>query len=102
MKTLVSLLVMSAALLLTAKGFPVAPIHPDAGTTDTSQTTTAPNPERNISLSRYTAMVHRLVGAMQTIWIIVKENVRHCIANCGKTSLIQSLFPKESYVRLMK
>lgn len=102
MKTLVSLLVMSAALLLTAKGFPVAPIHPDAGTTDTSQTTTAPNPERNISLSRYTAMVHRLVGAMQTIWIIVKENVRHYITNCGKTSLIQRLFPKESYVRLMK
>ena len=96
MKTLVSLLVMSAALLLTAKGFPVAPIHPDAGTTDTSKTTTAPNPERNISLSRYTAMVHRLVGAMQTIWIIIKENVRHYIANCGKTSLIQCAFGKQT------
>ena len=76
MKTLVSLLVMSATLLLTAKGFPVVPIHPDAGTTDNSQTTTAPNLEQRISLIRFTAMVCQLVGALQNVWIIVKENVR--------------------------
>ena len=76
MKTLLLLLTMRAVLLLTAKAFPVASIHPDGSSTDTSQTTTAPNPEQNISLSNYTAMVQRLVGAMQTIWIVFKEHVR--------------------------
>ena len=76
MKTLLSLLVMSTVLLLTAKASPLAPIHPDGSSTDSSQTTTAPNPERNISLSNYTAMVRRLVGALQFTWSIVREHVR--------------------------
>ena len=78
MKILVSLLVMSAVLCLTAIAYPVniVPIHPVGDSIDITHTTTAPNPEQRISLSRFTAMVHRLVGALQFIWIIVKENVR--------------------------
>ena len=78
MKILVSLLVMSAVLCLTAIAHPVniVPIHPVGDSIDIAHTTTAPNPEQRISLSRFTTMVHRLVGALQFIWIIVKENVR--------------------------
>ena len=80
MKILVSLLVISAALdlWLTANAYPVnvVPIHPVSDSIDIAHTTTAPNPEQHISLSRFTTMVHRLVGALQFIWIIVKENVR--------------------------
>ena len=101
MKTLLSLLTMSAVLLLTAKAFPVAPIHPDGSSTDTSQTTTAPNPERNISLSNYTAMVQRLVGAMQTIWIVFKEHVRK-LYNYGQASLIRQSVWAKPCVRLMR
>ena len=80
MKILVSLLVMSAVLCLTAIAYPVniVPIHPVGDSIDIAHTTTAPYPEQHISLSRFTAMVHRLVGALQFIWIIVKENVRKC------------------------
>ena len=106
MKTLLSLLTMSAVLLLTAKAFPVVPIHPDGSSTDTSQTTTAPsqtttapNPEQNISLSNYTAMVQRLVGAMQTIWIIFKEHVRK-LYNYGQASLIRQSVWAKPCVRL--
>ena len=82
MKILVSLLVISAALdlWLTAIAYPVnipvVPLHPVGDSIDIAHTTTAPNPEQRISLSRFTTMVHRLVGALQFIWIIVKENVR--------------------------
>ena len=80
MKILVSLFVMSATLdlWLTGIAYPVnvVPIHPVGDSIDIAHTTTAPNPEQHISLSRFTAMVHRLVGALQFIWIIVKKNVR--------------------------
>ena len=78
MKILVSLFVMSAVLWLTAIAYPVniVPIHPVGDSIDIAHTTTAPNPERHISLSKFTAMVHQLVGALQFIWIIIKENVR--------------------------
>ena len=76
MNILVSLLIMSV-LLLTAKAFPanLVPIQPGDDNTDITRTTTAPNPEQPFSLSRYTTMVHNLVGAMQTIWILLKEHV---------------------------
>ena len=78
MKILVSLLVISAVLCLTAIAYPVniVPIHPVGDSIDITHTTTALNPEQHISLSRFTAMVHGLIGALQFIWIIVKENVR--------------------------
>ena len=43
-------------------------------TTSVAATTTAPIPEQNISVS--IEMVSRLVGALQTIWILLAENVR--------------------------
>ena len=78
MKTLVSLLVISTALLLTVNASPVnlVPIHPVGDSNDIVHTNTAPNPERHISLNRFTAMVSQLAGALQFIWMIVKENVR--------------------------
>ena len=78
MKTLVSLLVMMAALLLTANAFPVnlLPLHVVGDSNDIVHTTAASDPERRISLNRFTAMVGQLVGALQVIWMIVKENVR--------------------------
>ena len=69
MKILVSLLVISAVLCLTAIAYPVniVPIHPVGDSIDIAHTTTAHNPEQHISLSRFTAMVYGLVGALQFI-----------------------------------
>ena len=55
MKILVSLLVMSAALWLTADAFLVnlVPIHPVGDSADIVHTTTALNPEQHISLNRF-------------------------------------------------
>ena len=74
------ILLLTAALVLTAKASPLSGV-PDDSDTDAAHPTTPPNLQHNISLTRYTAMVERLVGAMQTTWTVLTEHVRKSCCN---------------------
>lgn len=70
-------LATTSTIVLMAKASPVNTmlVQSDSSNTSTLGTTTAPN-HVHFSLNRYTAMVDQLVGAMQTIHILLKEHVR--------------------------
>lgn len=71
---LFSLAIMSASLLI-AKASPVhmVPVQSDSRNADN---VTAPIPKQHFSLSRYTAMVQKLIGILQIIWTMLAEHVR--------------------------
>ena len=77
MNTSVSLFVL-VIMLFAAKPSLVnmMPIQSDSSNTTNISATTTSNPGQQFSLSRYTAMVHQLVGAKQEILFLLTQHVR--------------------------
>ena len=73
---LLTLAIVSAVMLMT-NASPVDMMLVQSNGSATVTPTTTPNgTEQHFSLSRYTAMVHRLVATLQTIQTLLAEHVR--------------------------
>lgn len=73
--------IASMLMLVLTSPVNMVPVHSDGGNTSnvTMTTTHPPNPEHHFLLSRFTAIVRRLVQAWQTIWALVKQHVRNIL-----------------------
>ena len=76
MSNSVLLLIMGMSSLILVPPVNMMPVQSDSSNTSNISNTAVTNSEHHFSLSRYTAMLHQLVGAAQTIQILLAEHVR--------------------------